>query len=257
MPGYVWNAAESFYLITIIVYQVVEFDNKELNMSDITENLAAVKSSLPSGVELVAVSKFNAPERIEEAYAAGQRLFGESRVQELLQKVVILPSDIRWHFIGHLQTNKVRQLIGHAAMIESVDSEKLLALISSESVRKDTVTDVLLQLHVAREETKFGFCPEELMDLMASHPWERYEGVRLRGVMGMASNVDDCGRIRQDFRTIRGVYDDIRQLYGGELHDFNIVSMGMSGDKEIAIECGSTMVRVGSAIFGARMYANK
>lgn len=226
-------------------------------MGTIAENISTVRSTLPDGVELVAVSKFNAPERIKEAYAAGQRVFGESRVQELLSKVEELPRDIHWHFIGHLQTNKVRQLIGHTSMIESVDSEKLLSLISAEAERKGIVADILLQLHVAQEETKFGFTPDELESLMSTRPWERYSGIRIRGVMGMASNTDDKERIRTDFTTIRSVYDRLAALYGDVLPAFDTVSMGMSGDRLLAVECGSTMVRVGSAIFGMRMYANK
>ncbi|CDE09726.1 yggS family pyridoxal phosphate enzyme [Prevotella sp. CAG:485] len=222
----------------------------------IKENLEALRSQLPAGVELNAVSKFNAPERIQEAYDAGQRIFGESRVQELLTKTDVLPGDINWHFIGHLQTNKVRQVVGRVTLIESIDSEKLLALVDKEAEKKDVCQDVLLQLHVAAEETKFGFSPDELYAFMATKPWERFKHIRLRGVMGMASNVDDRERIREDFRTIRSVFNTLKDRYGAELPCFNIVSMGMSGDWHEALECGSTMVRIGSGIFGQRMYNN-
>lgn len=226
-------------------------------MSSISNNIENIKSVLPEGVRLVAVSKFNPEERIREAYAAGQHVFGESRVQELLTKVDDLPADIEWHFIGHLQTNKVKQLVGKVSIIESVDSEKLLALIDKESEHKGVVTDILLQLHVAAEDTKFGFSPEELMTLMSTRPWGRYKSVRFRGVMGMASNTDNEKRIRSDFKSIRRCFDELTTEYGSELPDFNTVSMGMSGDWHIAVEEGSTSIRVGSAIFGARMYAKE
>lgn len=225
-------------------------------MSSTGENIKSITGKLPQGVKLVAVSKFNPPERILDAYAAGQRAFGESRVQELLTKFDVLPSDIEWHFIGHLQTNKVKQIVGRVSMIESVDSEKLLAFIDKESAARGVVTDVLLQLHVAAEETKFGFLPAELETLMATEPWLRYPNVRLRGIMGMATNTDDQARIRADFRTIRSCFDELDIRYP-QLTAFNTVSMGMSGDWPVAVDEGSTSVRIGSAIFGARMYADK
>lgn len=222
----------------------------------ISQNLQRILAQLPAGVSLVAVSKFNPVESIRQAYDAGQRLFGESRVQELLTKIPELPTDIRWHFIGHLQTNKARKIVGRVALIESIDSEKLLALVSDEAVKQELVQDVLLQVHVAAEETKFGFAPAELAEFVSTHPWERYTGVRIRGVMGMASNVDDPERILADFRDIRAAFDHIRSQYADLLPAFDTVSMGMSGDWQYAAASGSTLVRLGSAIFGPRMYQN-
>lgn len=205
------------------------------------------------GVELVAVSKFHPAESIREAYEAGQRVFGESRVAELLDKKVKLPADISWHFIGHLQTNKVRQLVGNVAMIESVDSERLLELIDKESARKNVVTNVLMQLHVAAEETKFGFAVDELLDYFRQRKFERLAATHLCGVMGMASNTDDRNRIRSDFRQIASTRCRILEI-APDLRGFDVVSMGMSDDHDIAIEEGATHIRIGTDIFGAREY---
>lgn len=219
----------------------------------IAENLRAVLSSVPQGVEVVAVSKFHPVERLKAAYDAGQRIFGESRQQELLQKIPQMPSDVRWHFIGHLQTNKVRSLIGKVALIESVDSEKLLALIDAESQRAGVVSDVLLQVHVAREETKFGFLPEELEQLFSQKRHLDFKATRLRGIMGMASNTDDTDRVRADFQAIAACFWHIRDL-APDLQHFDKISMGMSHDYQIAVAEGSNMVRIGTAIFGDREY---
>lgn len=222
-------------------------------MSSIASRLTAIKSSLPEGVGLVAVSKFHPAGALLEAYNAGQRAFGESRVQELLPKTEALPADIQWHFIGHLQTNKVRSIIGRTALIESVDSERLLGLIDSESLRAGVVTRVLLQVHVAAEETKTGFTPGELLDYFTRRRFETLRATHLCGIMGMASNTNDTGRIRDDFRAIRALYDRILAI-APDLRGFDTVSMGMSGDRDIAVECGSTLVRIGTDIFGPRQY---
>ncbi len=208
---------------------------------------------LPPGVELCAVSKFHPAEAVKEAYDAGQRIFGESRVQELLEKIKVLPADIKWHFIGHLQTNKVRQLIGKTALIESVDSVRLLELIDKESEKAGVVTRVLMQLHVAREETKFGFYPEELLEYFSNREFEKLRATHICGMMGMASNTDDMGRVREDFRAIADTRKKIIEI-APDLRGFDIVSMGMSGDWQIAMEEGSTLVRIGTAIFGERVY---
>ena len=223
-------------------------------MTAIAENIQRIKASLPEGVELCAVSKFHPVEALREAYDAGQRTFGESRVQELLAKIPEMPTDVRWHFIGHLQTNKVRQIIGRAAMIESVDSERLLRLIDSESERAGTVTRVLMQLHVAAEETKFGFTPDELTEFFSRRGFESLKATHICGVMGMATNTDDEARIAEDFRLIRSTFEKIRSEIAPDLRGFDIVSMGMSGDYPLAIEYGSTLVRVGTGIFGERQY---
>ncbi len=211
-----------------------------------------MRQLLPPGVKLCAVSKFHPVSAIQEAYNAGQRCFGESRVQELLEKIPQLPSDIDWHFIGHLQTNKVRPLIGKTALIESVDSEKLLNLIDSESRKAGVVTKVLMQLHVAREETKFGFLPEELLSFFEERKFECLTNTHICGVMGMASNTDDNERVRADFAEIARVFREISGNPSLGLRGFDVVSMGMSHDWPIAVEEGATIVRIGSMIFGDR-----
>lgn len=223
-------------------------------MSTIAENIRKIRESLPEGVTLVAVSKFHPAEAIQEAYNAGQRNFGESRVQELAAKVPQLPGDINWHFIGHLQTNKVKQLLQlRPALIESVDTERLLDVIDREAVKLGVTARVLMQLHVAREETKFGFSPDELMQYFADRRFERLQATHVCGVMGMASNTDDQTRIADDFNLIASTFRNIcAQCL--DLRGFDTVSMGMSHDYPLAVDCGSTMVRVGTAIFGERQY---
>ena len=220
----------------------------------IEEKIRELRAELPEGVELVAVSKFHPAEAVLEVYRAGQRRFGESRVQELLAKIPQLPDDIQWHFIGHLQTNKVRSLMGKTAMIESVDSDKLLRLIDRESARAGVMTRVLMQIHVAREETKFGFYPEELFEWFADRRFESLTNTHICGIMGMASNTDDEERVRRDFTDIRSAFDRIRLDIAPDLRGFDTLSMGMSGDWPLAVECGSNLVRIGSAIFGPRKY---
>lgn len=222
--------------------------------SDVAKNLAEVKRSIPAGVDLVAVSKFHPVEALRAAYDAGQRRFGESRVQELLAKIPQMPDDVEWHFIGHLQTNKVRQIIGKTALIESVDTERLLDLIDKESEKAGVTSRVLLQLHVAREETKFGFSVDELMDYFRNRRFESLKATHICGLMGMASNTDDTGRINEDFATIARCFNTIRNDSDLGLRGFDTLSMGMSDDRDIAISNGSNMVRVGTAIFGLREY---
>lgn len=225
----------------------------EARDSAIGNEIRRIHAMLPVGVELCAVSKFHPAKAVEEAYSAGQRIFGESRVQELLKKASELPSDIQWHFIGHLQTNKVRQLIGKVNLIESVDSERLLELIDAESEKAGVTTRVLMQLHVAKEETKFGFYPEELLEYFESRRFERLKATHICGVMGMASNTDDLDRVRDDFRLIADTRKHILEV-APDLRGFDIVSMGMSGDWQIAVEEGANLVRIGTAIFGNRVY---
>lgn len=219
----------------------------------ISEEIIKIHQELPAGVRLCAVSKFHPADAILEAYNAGQRIFGESRVRELLEKCKVLPTDIKWHFIGHLQTNKVRQLIPHVSLIESVDSERLLNLIDEESAKAGVVTKVLMQLHVAREETKFGFYPEELLDYFKARKFETLKATHICGVMGMASNTDDVARVRADFRLIADTRKRILEI-APDLVGFDTISMGMSGDWHIAVEEGSNLVRIGTAIFGARQH---
>ena len=218
----------------------------------VAEELEKLKTEIPAGVNLVAVSKFHPAEMIREAYAEGQRLFGESRVQELLEKIKELPDDIKWHFIGHLQTNKVKQLVGNVAMIESVDSERLLDLIDAESEKKGVMTRVLMQVHMAKEETKFGFLPAELKEYFSSRKFEHLTNTHICGVMGMASNTDDLERVREDFRSIANIYNEIKTVISPDLRGFDTLSMGMSHDWKIAVEEGANLIRIGSRIFGDR-----
>ena len=222
-------------------------------MNNIGDNILKVRETIPQGVELVAVSKFHPNEAIMDAYGVGQRVFGESRATELVAKAKSLPEDIKWHFIGHLQTNKVRMIMPYVSLIQSVDSERLLRLIDAEAKRINRTVDVLLQVHVAQEETKFGFAPDELEQFVKSGILSELENVRVVGIMGMATNTDDETRIKADFEAISKTYQSTRMLLKENIA-FNHISMGMSDDYLMAIEQGSTMVRIGSTIFGAREY---
>ncbi len=220
-------------------------------MTSISDKLRRVRATIPPGVTTVAVSKFHPVEALLAAYDAGQRIFGESRQQELLKKTALMPADVKWHFIGHLQTNKVRSLIGKVAMIESVDSVRLLELIDRESAAAGVVTDVLLQVHVAAEDTKSGLTPDELDALIATDPHTRLCSTRIRGIMGMATNTDDTARVRADFEAIAACY---RKAAATAPAYFDTISMGMTHDYPLAINCGANMVRIGTAIFGEREY---
>ena len=222
-------------------------------MSTIAKRLNDIKTTLPAGVELVAVSKFHPVEALKEAYDAGQRIFGESRVQELVEKIPLMPADVRWHFIGHLQTNKLKQVVGKVALIESVDSLRLLELIDELSEKRGVVSRVLMQLHVAQEETKFGFYPDELVNWFQTRGFEKLKATHICGLMGMASNTDDVSRISADFSKIADTRRRILEV-APDLRGFDTLSMGMSDDYPLAIAQGSTLVRVGTAIFGAREY---
>ena len=220
----------------------------------ISSEIEKLNKELPSTVKLVAVSKFNPSEAIMEAFQAGQRIFGESRPQELMQKVQELPCDIQWHFIGHLQTNKLKMVLPYAALIHSVDSERLLMEINKYAVKNGLKVKCLLELFVAQEETKQGFSKEELLQLMDKLQLEPLEGVEICGLMGMASFVDDEQQIRGEFAALKQTFDQVREKYISTHPNFNELSMGMSGDYRIAVEMGSTMVRIGTTIFGARNY---
>ena len=211
----------------------------------IADNIRKLKSELPSTVELVAVSKFKPVEAIREAYEAGQRSFGENRPQELAAKAPQLPGDIVWHFIGPLQTNKVKMVVPYAHLIHSVDSERLLAEIDKAARAAGKVMDCLLEIHIAEEQTKQGFTPDEAVAL--AREAGRYPNIRLRGVMGMATFTDDREQVRREFRSLKAVSERLSFLPGCDT-----VSMGMSGDWPIAVEEGTTIVRIGTAIFGKR-----
>lgn len=220
----------------------------------ISENIKRIKASLPEGVRLVAVSKFNPVESIEEAYSVGQRLFGESHAQELVPKAQALPKDIKWHFIGHLQTNKVKYIVPYVACIESVDSLKLLKEIDKQAAKCGRVVNCLLQFHVAQEETKFGFTLDECREMLRSPEFEALRNVRIAGVMGMASITDNDAQVEREFREVAGIFATLKQEFFNTNETFSEISMGMTHDYPIAIKCGATLIRVGSGIFGERMY---
>jgi pyridoxal phosphate enzyme (YggS family) len=221
-------------------------------MPDIANNIAYLKSQLPASVSLVAVSKTKPVSDIELAYNTGQRIFGENRVQELLNKKDLLPSDIEWHLIGHLQTNKVKYIVPFISMIQSVDSFKLLFSIDSEAQKINRVIDCLLQIHIAREETKFGFSMCDLSDFLQKEDVALMRNIRICGVMGMATFTSDTGQVKNEFAFLRKCFNSLKDSFFNESSDFRQISMGMSGDFELAIDEGSTMVRIGSLIFGER-----
>ena len=221
---------------------------------DVAKNLRAVLANLPAGVRLVAISKFHPNEYIEAAYAAGQRIFGESHEQELAQKVKTLPKDIEWHFIGHLQTNKVKYIAPYISMIEAVDSMKLLREINKQALKNNRVIPVLLELHIAEEETKYGLTLDACRELLEAGEWRDLKGVSIHGLMMMASNVDDEGQIRKEMLTAARFFDEVKERYSADCPEFKERSWGMSHDYKIAVECRSTMVRVGTSIFGPRVY---
>ena len=215
----------------------------------ISTKIEALQASLPQGVTLVAVSKFHPVEALKEAYESGQRIFGESRVQELLVKYEALPKDIEWQMIGHLQTNKVRQIVPFISLIQSVDSVRLAECINREAERIGRVVDILLEIHIAQEESKTGWQYNSLVEYLQSGAFAELRNIRVRGVMGMATNTDDEAVIRHDFERLAECKRELAEHFGEE---FDTLSMGMSDDYELAIECGSTMVRIGSSIFGDR-----
>jgi len=220
----------------------------------IKESLRAISQSIPEGVTLVAVSKTKPNEAVLEAYETGQRVFGENKVQELVAKQETLPKDIEWHMIGHLQRNKVKYIAPFVSLIHGVDSLKLLREVNKQGAKIDRIIPVLLQVHIAEEETKFGFSKEELFEIFDSEILKELKHVQIRGLMGMATNTQDMNQVRTEFNTLKSMFDHIQKSAEKE-SSFSVLSMGMSGDYQLAIECGSTMVRVGSSIFGARNYS--
>ena len=221
---------------------------------DIKENLNSIKASLPQGVKLVAVSKTHPVEVLQEAYDAGQRIFGENKVQEMTAKSQALPSDIEWHFIGHVQRNKIHIMAPYVSVIQGVDTFEKLAEIDRQAARFNRHITCLLQLHIAQEETKFGFSADECTAMLEQGDWRSLKNITIGGVMGMASNTDDETQVRAEFSRLKQLFDTYKEKYFADSPDFNTISAGMSGDYKLAIEAGSNMVRIGSSIFGERNY---
>ena len=218
----------------------------------IQANLEAIQKQLPPQVQLIAVSKTKPVEQLHEAYLAGQREFGENKVQEMVDKHDLLPKDIHWHLIGHLQTNKVKFIAPFVSLIHAVDSLKLLSEIDKQAKKNERVIDCLLQFHVAEEDTKFGLSIDEATELLSSESYRMMENIRIVGIMGMATFTEDNNQIRREFKHLQTIFHDLKNTFFNTSNHFKEISMGMSGDYLLAIEEGSTMVRVGSAIFGTR-----
>ena len=221
---------------------------------NIADNLQQVLNELPEGVRLVAVSKFHPNEAIEEAYRSGQRVFGESKVQEMTAKYESLPKDIEWHFIGHLQTNKIKYIVPYVALIHGIDSYKLLVEVNKQAEKAGKVVNCLLQLHIAEEETKFGFSFDECRDMLAEGEWKTLSNIQLCGLMGMATNTDDNEQIEEEFCSLSSFFKEVKDSWFADTEVFRELSMGMSHDYHQAIAAGSTLIRVGSKIFGDRTY---
>lgn len=221
---------------------------------DIQQNLKEVLADIPQQVRLVAVSKFHPKEAIEAAYTAEQRIFGESKVQELEEKYASLPKDIEWHFIGHLQTNKVKYIAPYIAMIHAVDTYKLLAEIDRQAAKAGRTISCLLEIHIAQEESKYGFSLQECRDMLDEGSWKGLKNIRICGLMGMATYTDDTDQIRNEFKTLHDFFLELKQKHFQDTDSFKEISMGMSHDYQLAIEEGSTLVRIGSKIFGERNY---
>lgn len=218
----------------------------------ISENLRSIVTELPDSVTLVAVSKTKPNEDILEAYQAGQRIFGENKIQEMTAKYEALPKDIQWHMIGHIQTNKIKYMAPYVSLVHGCDREKVLKEINKEAAKNNRIINCLLQVHIAEEDTKFGFSKEELMELLGQWVKKNYSSINVVGLMGMATNTDQIEQVKKEFSTLSALFEEIKakQIF----REFNVLSMGMSGDYLTAIECGSNMVRIGSSIFGSRNY---
>ncbi len=218
------------------------------------ENYHKIKSSIPSYVRIVAVSKTHENEKIMEIYREGHRIFGENKVQELIPKYIALPKDIEWHMIGHLQSNKVKYIAPFISMIHSVDSINLLEVIHKEAAKHNRQIPCLLQIHIAQEESKYGFEPDEIVSFLKEGKWKSYSNVLIAGLMGMATFTEDKEQIRKEFKELANLFNSIKKEYFPNAKEFNTLSMGMSNDYQIAIEEGSNMIRIGSLIFGERLY---
>ena len=220
----------------------------------IQENLNIVRATVSSNVTLIAVSKTKPVSDLQEAYDAGQRIFGENKALEMRDKHQVLPEDIKWHFIGHLQTNKIKYIAPFVTLIHAIDSLSLLEAVNKEAVKNNRIIDCLLQFHIAQEDTKFGLDLEEAKALLESDSFKDLKNVNIVGVMGMATFTDDAAQVRNEFKNLKNIFDTLKENYFADKDSFKEISMGMSDDYPIAIEEGATMVRVGSKIFGARNY---
>ncbi len=220
----------------------------------IQENLNIVRATVPSNVTLIAVSKTKPVSDLQEAYDAGQRIFGENKALEMRDKYQELPKDIQWHFIGHLQTNKIKYIAPFVTLIHAIDSLSLLEAVDKEAAKNNRVIDCLLQFHIAQEETKFGLDIEEAKSLLESESFKNLKNINICGVMGMATFTDDVAQVRNEFKNLKNIFETLKENYFKTSGFFKEISMGMSDDYSIAIEEGATMVRVGSKIFGARNY---
>ena len=220
----------------------------------IASQIQQLRSSLPEGVSLLAISKYQPIEALQEAYDAGQRLFGENHIQEMAAKAAVLPKDIEWHFTGHVQTNKIKYMAPFVSLIHAVDSFRLLREIDKHAAKHNRVIDCLLQIHIAQEETKYGLTMEECRQLLATEPWRELQHIRITGLMAMGSNTDDMHQVRSEFRQMRHLFEELKATYFADEPSFAQLSEGMTDDYPIAIEEGSTIVRIGSMIFGSRGY---
>ena len=223
-------------------------------MTHIQEQISQIKSTLPAQVRLVAVSKFHPIEALQEAYDGGQRIFGESKVQEMTQKYEALPKDIEWHFIGHLQTNKIKYMAPYVSLVHGVDSYMLLVEINKQALKAGRIISCLLQIHIAKETTKFGFSIDECRKMLEEGDWKKLKNIQIAGVMGMATNTDDEAEIKCEFATLSAFFQEAQNTFFKDSLYFKEISMGMSDDYPIAIEEGSTLIRIGSRIFGERKY---
>lgn len=220
----------------------------------IAEQIKRLRSELPEGVNLLAISKYQPIEALQEAYDAGQRMFGENHIQEMAAKAAALPKDIAWHFTGHVQTNKIKYMASFVSLIHAVDSFRLLREINKHAAKHDRIIDCLLQIHIAQEDTKYGLTIDECRELLATEPWRELTNVRIVGLMAMGSNTDDMELVRGEFRQMKQLFDELKDTYFADEHSFSQLSEGMTDDYPIAIEEGSTIVRIGSMIFGDRVY---
>jgi len=221
---------------------------------DIAKNIEEIKSDLPKGVKLVAVSKTKPNEAILEAYQTGHRMFGENKAQELIRKQPELPGDIEWHFIGHLQSNKVKYIAPFVSMVHSIDSFKILKTVNKEARKNDRVIPCLLQFHIAEEESKYGLTEADAREILESEAYKKMQNISVAGVMGMATFTDDSEKVRKEFKKLKSIFNELKKNYFADQPEFKEISMGMSDDYQVAVEEGSTIVRVGSKIFGERNY---